>query len=223
MRQFDRLVKIIEKLRSPKGCPWDRAQKVTDYERYLLEEAYELIEAIRAAKTEAVKEELGDLFLILAMITQFYKEKGEFGSAEVLNGICDKLVIRHPHVFGDKQLKSKDKVLAYWIRHKAKKKNRKTVKDRLPTIAPALLMAEISLKEQHYLDKIKGRSKSAAAKSLGDDIIRQVKALVGSGAQDKALADLLYDLCRLAFIHRLQPESLLRAKVLREAARIKYS
>jgi tetrapyrrole methylase family protein/MazG family protein len=222
MKQFDRLVEIIKKLRSPKGCPWDRAQKVTDYERYLLEEAYELIEAIRKAKAAAVEEELGDLYLILTMLVQMYSEKGKFTQGQVLDGICDKLIIRHPHVFADKNLKDKDKVLAYWIRHKAKEKNRKTVKDRLPTIAPALLLAEISLKEQHYLDKIKGRSKSAAAKSLGDDIIKQVKALAGSGAQDKVLADLLYDLCRLAFIHKLQPESLLRAKVLNEAEKILY-
>lgn len=102
MQELDRLVEIIRKLRGPKGCPWDRKQKLPDYKRYLIEEAYELIEAIDANKPEMVKEELGDLFLILTVVSEFFNDKKIFNVEDSLKAINEKLIIRHPHVFSKK-------------------------------------------------------------------------------------------------------------------------
>jgi tetrapyrrole methylase family protein/MazG family protein len=150
VKEFDRLLHIVEKLRSPQGCPWDRAQTVANYKKYLLEEAYELIESINARDAGMCKEEIGDLLLILVAISSLFKEKRQFGIDDALKSINEKLISRHPHVFSSKRLSTKEEVLAYWIEAKAKKKKRKTVKDRLPHSAPALLLAEIFLKEASH-------------------------------------------------------------------------
>jgi tetrapyrrole methylase family protein / MazG family protein len=179
MKQFDRLIKIIKTLRSPKGCPWDRAQKISDYERYLLEEAYELIEALRSGKSEEVREEVGDLYLILSMITEMFAEKKKFNHQQALEGISNKLIYRHPHVFAGKKIIGKDAVLAYWIKNKAKKKNRKTVKDRLPQTAPALLLAEVFLKEKKHIQDIK-KEKPISRDVLIGKIFNELKSIKDS-------------------------------------------
>jgi tetrapyrrole methylase family protein / MazG family protein len=221
MKQFDRLIQIIKTLRSPKGCPWDRAQKISDYERYLLEEAYELIEALRGNKPEEVREEIGDLYLILSMITEMFAEKKKFDHQQALDGISNKLIYRHPHVFGKKKIKGKNAVLAYWIKNKAKKKNRKTVKDRLPQTAPALLLAEVFLKEKKHIQDIK-KEKPMSRDALIENIFKELKSIKGSGKNEEAFDDLLIDISRLAYMDKIQAESLLRSRVLREAERIRY-
>lgn len=221
MEQFDRLIKIIKTLRSPKGCPWDRAQKISDYERYLLEEAYELIEALRGGKHEEVREEIGDLYLILSMLTEMFAEKKKFDHAQALDGISNKLVYRHPHVFADKKIKGKDAVLAYWIKNKAKKKNRKTVKDRLPQTAPALLLAEIFLKEKKHIQDTK-KEKPISRNVLIEKIFKELKSIRDFGINEKIFDDLLINIAWLAYTDKIQAESLLRSRVLREAASIKY-
>jgi tetrapyrrole methylase family protein/MazG family protein len=221
MEEFNRLIQIIKTLRSPKGCPWDRAQKISDYERYLLEEAYELIEALRGGKVEEVKEEIGDLYLILSMITEMFAEKKKFSHAQALDGISNKLIYRHPHVFAKKKIKGKDAVLAYWIKNKAKKKNRKTVKDRLPQTAPALLLAEIFLKEKKHIQDIK-KEKAVSRDALIESLLKGLKTIKSSKKNEKVFEDFLINAARLAYMDKIQAESLLRARVLREAGSIKY-
>ena len=124
MKEFNELLRVIRRLRSPGGCPWDQAQTVDDMKNYLLEEAYELVDAINTKKPVLVKEELGDVFLILTVITEMFREKKRFCLKDVFNHIKNKLINRHPHVFSKEKLETKEEVLSYWIKNKAKSKNR---------------------------------------------------------------------------------------------------
>jgi tetrapyrrole methylase family protein / MazG family protein len=220
MKEFNELNKTIETLRSPRGCPWDREQTVETMKQYLLEEAYELADAVAAGNIKEIKEELGDLFLILIVISQMHQEKKLFSLAEVLDSANHKLISRHPHVFSTEKLKTKKDVLDHWIKSKAKKKKRKTIKCRLPLSAPALTLAAIFNKElEHVQPRRSGRG--------GDqDIIEAVIATAGElkkpGARKTALASMAFDLCRLAFVEAIDLESLLREKVLKSAELVPY-
>jgi tetrapyrrole methylase family protein/MazG family protein len=221
MKEFDDLINIIRVLRAPGGCPWDRAQKLTDYKRFLLEEAYELIEGIDAKKKHLIKEELGDLFLILALIAEMVEPKNKEGLAEVLEGINQKLVSRHPHVFSKKKLKTKEEVLNYWIASKAKKKKRKTIEERLPLPAPSLFLAHIFWREYFNIDKISANKGKAAATAV-EKINFGVSSLGKSKARELLFADILFELSRLAEIYRVDLEPGFRKKIIEIAGKTKY-
>jgi tetrapyrrole methylase family protein/MazG family protein len=121
---FDRLVKIMRRLRSPGGCPWDAEQTHESLKRYLLEECYEVIEAIDTNDPCHLKEELGDLMLQPVFHAAIAAEKGEFTIDDVLDTVCNKLIHRHPHVFGDQVIKSADEQVENWERIKKKKRER---------------------------------------------------------------------------------------------------
>jgi tetrapyrrole methylase family protein/MazG family protein len=147
MKEFDQLVEVIKKLRSPEGCPWDRAQTIDTMKKCLLEETYELIDALSDKKYKIAEEELGDVILIAIVIAQMLDKKNKSNLKKVLERAKSKLIVRHPHVFSKKKLNSKEEVLKAWIKDKAKIKKRKSVKDRLPKTAPALLQAYLFFKE----------------------------------------------------------------------------
>ena len=132
---FDRLVEVMEKLRSPQGCPWDREQTPESLLSDLLEETYELAEAIRDKNPELIKEELGDLLLQVIFQSQIAKEKGWFTIEEVVENLLDKLVRRHPHVFANQKVNNSEEVLRNWERIKAaeNKKVKKSCLDGLPS------------------------------------------------------------------------------------------
>jgi len=219
MKEFDALVKTIRALRAPGGCPWDRAQTVENYKKFILEETYELIDGISRNKSESVREELGDIFLILIVIADMFKEKDKFSLAECLNKVNEKLILRHPHVFSSTKLKTDKEVLAYWIKHKAKHKNRKTIKERLPLIAPALLLADLFFKEYAHLDNKKEYKKS--------EILQKVKKDLNSLDKRKnkkaVFSEILFELSRLSSLYNLDPENALREKVIKEAASSNYT
>ncbi|MDP2922554.1 MAG: MazG nucleotide pyrophosphohydrolase domain-containing protein [Candidatus Omnitrophota bacterium] len=215
MKEFDKLVETIKILRSPKGCPWDRAQKISNYKKYLLEETYELVDEIDSKDAKATKEELGDLFLILIVIAEIFKEKGKFSLNEALDKINEKLIARHPHVFSSKKLKTAKEVLSYWINSKAKIKKRKTIKDRLPLVAPSLLLADIFFKEYNHIHE--RENTKVESKKTFNRIIKILKLCAKSKDKGRLLAEINFDICKLAFLYKLDLESLLRKKVFTEA------
>jgi tetrapyrrole methylase family protein/MazG family protein len=221
MKEFDKLVKTIRILRAPGGCPWDRAQKVANYKRYLLEEAYELIDEIDERSFEAVKEELGDLFLILIVITELFQEKGIFNLNQVLNKVNDKLIVRHPHVFSSKKIKTARGVLSYWIKNKAKIKKRKTVKDRLPLVAPSLLLAELFFKEYAHIHKI--RNKKTEITKIFKHLATQLAAHGQAKNKSELLPEIIFKVCNLAFLYNIDLENLLRHRVIKEAKNTRYT
>lgn len=219
MKEFDKLIDVVKILRSPKGCPWDRAQNIDNMKKYLLEEAYELIEAIDDKKTKIIKEELGDLFLILVIITQMLKEKGELKAEDVLESVNNKLISRHPHVFSSKKIKTKEEVLKFWVKEKAKHKKRKTIKERLPKSGPALLLAGIFFKEWSNIgNKCKDNELPQELISVG----KRLKSLGKDKDQEDYLADVLFHVCQMAYVEGLDLEHIFRKNIFKRAENVLY-
>jgi MazG family protein len=220
--EFARLVEIVATLRSPDGCPWDREQTIDSLKPYVLEETYEVLEAIDRGDHEALREELGDFVFEAVFLAQLESEAGHFSIADSLTSIADKLVRRHPHVFarGDGQapLRSAGEVVARWEQIKAKERGGsstpKTLLGTVPTTLPALLRAyQIGLR----------------AKSVGFDWVRpadvvakiqeevdEVKAAVATGltgsrdAVEEEMGDLLFTIANLSRQLGIEPETALR-------------
>lgn len=140
-REFERLVAIMATLRGPNGCPWDKEQTYKDINPYMLEEVHEVMESVDAGDMEGLKEELGDLLLHIVFHAQMAAEDGSFGIYDVIRGICDKLVHRHPHVFAGARVKDSAHVIKRWEAIKKAEKGKKSVLDGVPQCLPALLKA----------------------------------------------------------------------------------
>ncbi len=140
---FEDLIKVMEKLRSPEGCPWDREQTHKSLLPYLLEEVYEVVDAVEKGDDEELKEELGDLLLQVVFHSQIAKERGVFDVEDVADSITKKLIHRHPHVFGNRSdIKTAEDVSKEWEKLKEKEgKRRKSLLDGVPFSMPALLRA----------------------------------------------------------------------------------
>ena len=122
---FDEIVNIIEKLRAPGGCPWDRKQTLETLRTPITEEAYELADAITKRDMQDIKEEAGDLLLQVVFVASIAKDLGAFDIQDVVRTICDKLIRRHPHVFGDVVAKDSDEVLRNWEKIKLQERKDK--------------------------------------------------------------------------------------------------
>ena len=143
MGDVSRLREIVARLRSPGGCPWDREQTHESLRAALIEECYEAIEAIEKADDGNLREELGDLLLHVVMHAHMAGERKAFSFEEVVEGICEKLIRRHPHVFGDSRAAETAQVLRQWEQIKLAEKGRESsVMDGLPSAFPALLRAQ---------------------------------------------------------------------------------
>ena len=142
---FDDLVTVVEILRSDIGCPWDREQDHKSIRKDFIEETYEVIEAIDTDNPELLREELGDVMLQVVFHARIEEEKESFCIDDVANDICEKLIHRHPHVFGKVIADTSEKVLSNWEKIKSEEKERRTVTDKLrsiPPMLPALMRAE---------------------------------------------------------------------------------
>jgi MazG family protein len=171
------LLAVMARLRSPTGCPWDREQDHMTLRFHAVEEVYELLDAIETGDDHEMAEELGDLLLQVVFHCQLAKERGAFDFEKVARHITEKLIRRHPHVFGDLKVKDVDQVWANWEKIKrAEKKGtrheRPSVFDGIPKHLPALLRAEKLLKKAHKAGVMKPQpsrrriSKNALAKQL---------------------------------------------------------
>lgn len=146
------LLKVMARLRSPQGCPWDREQTHLTLRRHAIEEVYELIDAIEAGDDHEMAEELGDLLLQVVFHSQLACERGTFDFEKVCRGLVDKLIRRHPHVFGTTKVKNVDEVWANWEKIKKAEKHgtkhaRPSALDGIPKHLPALLRVEKLLKK----------------------------------------------------------------------------
>lgn len=138
-------LRLITVLRSPGGCPWDRKQTHESIKKNFIEETYEVVEAINKADAQSLREELGDVLLQVAMHSEMESEKGSFDFNDVVNDICKKLVVRHPHVFGDVAAQSSDEALQSWNQVKLKTKGMKKQSEaiiKVPREFPALMRAQ---------------------------------------------------------------------------------
>lgn len=144
--KFAKLVSVMKRLRAPDGCPWDREQTYLTLRRYIIEEAYELIQAIENENADNMCEECGDLLLQVVFISCLAEERGDFTVCDVLDAITTKMIRRHPHVFGDVSVKNSDEVLRNWEQIKVKERKGRGEEDHsmmagVPRGMPALLRA----------------------------------------------------------------------------------
>ena len=114
-KKLERFIEIVKKLRSDEGCPWDKKQSPGSLKRYLKEETQETIEAIDANTPQQIKEELGDILYIIILLSQIYDEKKLFNMGDVLDSISEKMIRRHPHVFGDEKIETFEELREKWL------------------------------------------------------------------------------------------------------------
>ncbi len=209
-QSIDPLLEIMARLRSPDGCPWDREQDHDSIKQCLIEEAYEVVEAIELGDRDMLCDELGDLLLQVVFHSQLASERKDFGFFDVVDRISDKLVRRHPHVFGKSRLSNSDMVLAQWEKIKVGERQRvgkktRSALDHIPSHLPALMRAEKLLKKA---------AKAGLHPKKAGDIYKRLKSrngvLGGRAAASEKLGDLLLHLADMARQLRLEPEQLLR-------------
>lgn len=151
---FDDLIKIVRVLRAPGGCPWDREQTHKSIRANFIEETYEAIEAIDTEDVELLKEELGDVMLQVAMHAEMEHEQGTFDINDVIDGVCKKLVVRHPHVFGDLSAENQNEALSNWDAVKMQTKSQKTQTEAMLSVSRALPSLMRSAKIQGKAAKV---------------------------------------------------------------------
>ncbi|MEE9162685.1 MAG: nucleoside triphosphate pyrophosphohydrolase [Candidatus Neomarinimicrobiota bacterium] len=208
------LLAVLDRLRSPSGCPWDREQTSRSLVPYLLEETYEVIESIEAGDNPALKEELGDLLLHVLFQTAIAEEAGVFTLEESLAVITEKLVDRHPHVFGDAQAEGAFHAKQNWEAAKQRDKRRESRLDGVPRTLPALTRARRIQEKAAYVGFDWKEVEPVWAKvreELGElDRARRSK---DRDAQEEELGDLLFSLVNLGRFLGVDPEGALRKTI----------
>jgi len=205
---------LIAHLRAPDGCPWDREQTHQSLRRNLIEETYEVVEALDADDPAAMQEEFGDLMVQVALHAQIASEAGEFRMADVLNGIITKLIARHPHVFGDVQLGDAEAVIANWENLKAAERKQKGAEkgllDGVSAALPALSQAEAYTSRAARV----GFEWPNIEGVLGDvaEEIQEFRAeAAGTPEQEAEFGDILFALVNLSRWLKIDAEAALRA------------
>jgi tetrapyrrole methylase family protein/MazG family protein len=207
------IFEVVARLRAPGGCPWDREQTHESLRPYLLEETYELLEAIDSADDTKIKEELGDLLLQVAMHAEIAAEQSRFDAAEVSEAVATKMVARHPHVFGDVAVENADEVLRNWEHQKADEARKagggdESVVDRVPSSLPALAWA-LGLQKRAARVGVDFSSPAEAAEAVG----HQARALAAAEDPPEVfdqVGDLLFAIVSLARHLKVNPEDALR-------------
>lgn len=191
---FDDLLLIVRMLRSPRGCPWDREQTHSSIRADLLEETYELAEAIDLDSTELLREETGDVLLQTVLHSQISSEEGRYDMNDVVNELCNKLIIRHPHVFGTATAEGSGEALANWDAVKSATKGRKTVSDKMRSVArtlPALMRAD-AVGAKSKKASFDFNSPEEAAAKVREELGEVMSAVAQGGNVEEEIGDLLF-------------------------------
>ena len=212
--KFDRLVEIMARLRGPDGCPWDREQSHDTLKKYLLEETYEVLDAIDSRDWPELMEELGDLILQPVFHAQLASEEGKFDIGDALDAINQKLVRRHPHVFGDAEARTADDVKRRWDQiksHEKKDKGRQDARllDSILRVQPALVEAQqIGAKVAQVgfdwptVDQVYDKL---------DEEVRELRESRGADHAEEELGDILFVVVNLARFYKVDAEQALRS------------
>lgn len=221
---FETFHEIVAHLRAPNGCPWDREQTHQSLRTHLLEEAYETLSAIDAGDAPSMREEFGDLLLQIVLNAQIASEAGDFNMTDVVKGIHDKIVRRHPHVFGDLELNDVDGVLQNWERLKekerGKKKEDKGLLDGVPVILPALNQAQEYQGRAARVGFDWPEIDGVLAKIAEE--IEEVKQATDETQLANEIGDLLFALVNLARWKKVDAESALRGTNMKFKKRFGY-
>jgi nucleoside triphosphate diphosphatase len=224
---IERLLSIMERLRGPGGCPWDREQTLKTLRPYVLEETYEVLEAIDAGDSREHCEELGDLLLQIVFQAQLTKEQGQFEFADVAEAISNKLVSRHPHVFGTSDVKDAEGVLRQWAALKREEKKAKgggeSVLEGVPREMPALARAD-RLTEKASRIGFDWPDHAGAREKIAEEL-GELDRAIASGDRDaieRELGDLLFAAANLARKLGVAPEEALRGTLARFVSRFRH-
>ena len=221
---FQKLLNIMEKLRGDKGCPWDKEQTRESLKPFILEEAYELIEAIESGDPEKMKEELGDLLFQIVFQCQVAKERREFEISDVIEKITKKMITRHPHVFGEAECRTSAEVIVQWEEQKKLEgKRRESILEGVPEALPSLLRAH----------RLQNRAASVgfdwdkvgdALKKLDEELKEFKKALETKEKNEigEELGDILFMLVNVSRFIGVNPEDALRKTIAKFISRFRY-
>jgi len=214
-RIFEELLQVLRRLRAPDGCPWDREQTPQTIKKYMIEEAYELYEAVDSDDPQEVKEELGDLFFLLLFLADLYRERGDFSLSDSLSAIKEKMIRRHPHIFGNIKVSGSEDVVANWQAIKGQEQEKKGKKrsslGNLPLALPALQRA-FRLGERASRVGFDWKGPEEVVEKLKEEMSELESAMNkrDSEAIEDELGDVLFTLANLARKLDLNPEEVLK-------------
>ena len=209
----EQLVQVMDQLRSPGGCPWDAEQTHESLARYLLEETYEALEAMDQGDLGSLREELGDLLLQVVFHARIAQETDStFSLDAIAQGVVDKLVRRHPHVFTDLVVTSNEELEANWAKIKEEEKQRESVTDGVPQAMPALQLAT----------QLIYRARKSGVVAGDSEVKESVREVIGEVSQEQ-IAALLVATVELAREADIDAESVLRAEMMRFRSRVRES
>jgi MazG family protein len=209
IRSYEELRSVVARLRAPDGCPWDREQTHASLRPYVIEEAYEVLAVLDSGDTAGLPEELGDLLLQVVLHSQLAEEAGEFDMADVLDGLAQKLIRRHPHVFGDVQLETAGEVVAQW--DEIKKRERDAAVSALvnvPGAMPALSYAQTLLRRAEAAGFAWPRRQDVLEKL--DEELRELEAASTPAEAAAELGDILLNVANYARYLGIDAEEALR-------------
>lgn len=216
MKPIEKFLKTVARLRDPKkGCPWDRIQTHKTLKRYLIEEAYEAVDAIEKNDLKALKEELGDILLQVALHSQIANEKNRFSFNDVANNINKKMVSRHPHVFANTIAKTPEDVMVNWeIIKKQEKPNRREMLDGIPNSLPALLKS-LKISKKAAKEGFEWKDEKQLWKTLENELSEFKRAIKSKNKdnQIEEFGDLLFMLVNLARWYKIEPEDTLNKAI----------
>lgn len=204
---FLRLVKIMDELREQ--CPWDQKQTIQSLRQLTIEETYELVDAIDANDWKGIKEELGDLLLHLIFYSKIGKEQNEFELEGMINGVCEKLIIRHPHIYGDVKVNDEDDVKRNWEKIKSKEGKKSTLAG-VPTSLPSIVKA-LRIQEKAKQVGFEWENKEDVWKKVEEEI-GELKEAINQQSKEEIEAefgDILFSLVNYARFLQVDPEAAL--------------
>jgi tetrapyrrole methylase family protein / MazG family protein len=209
-RLFD-LVRVMARLRGPGGCPWDREQTHASLARHLLEETHEVLDAIDADDGERLREELGDVLLQVVFHAQMAADDGAWDVDDVARGIVEKLIRRHPHVFGEVEVAGAEEVLINWERIKAEEKGEKPLEDDIPVTLPALARAS-KVQRRAAGWGFEWRSEASALEALKEEV-GELESHTGADNAEQEIGDVLFATVAVARKLGVDPETALRRTI----------
>ncbi|MGZ5494629.1 MAG: nucleoside triphosphate pyrophosphohydrolase [Thermoanaerobaculia bacterium] len=213
-RSFDDLVSLMKTLRGPDGCPWDRRQTLPDLKPFVIEEAYEVVDAVDRDDRQALMEEVGDLLLESVFIAEITREEGSFDIYDSITAIHDKLVRRHPHVFADVEANDAEQVLVNWEKQKneERKAENKSVLSGVPAALPAALKAS-RLTEKAARVGFDWRKTDDVFDKLDEEIGELREAVKGGDTSqiEDEMGDLLFTIANIARRTGVNPEEALQS------------
>jgi tetrapyrrole methylase family protein / MazG family protein len=223
---FQRLVELMATLRSPDGCPWDRKQTPESLKPFLVEECYEVIDAIEDGTPDKVRDELGDLLFQIIFHARIAEETGQFTIQDVITAIHEKMTRRHPHVFGTESLSTDKEVLSNWEEIKRKEKgheDRKSILDGVPKELPSLLRAH-RLQERAARVGFDWAHLNEALPKLDEEITEFKESLKteDAGKIEEELGDVFFTLVNISRFLGVNPEDALRKTISKFIHRFRY-